>query len=240
MTYAIFAEKVMTGAELLNGPLAGHVHGVITIACLAAVGFSIWKFGTRPTGRRVVWGILSGFVGFFLLSMFTAHACDAGEPNFYMSYAGLSVAAPIIACKSRVLRSVLAGTFLLVFTSLAFHYVDLVHEPGYTGNPASLRIGRWASLKYARALAAQNAGHVPPGFLDEALGSGAWKGTQDAADPLYALAKGGVTSRKERARWYTHFTGLWETEDVRLGLWTPGGALSEIADKMELRERQAQ
>ena len=223
---------------------AGEIHGVVTLALLAAAGAAVWWWRAKPSRTWAVFALVVTVSA--LLSVFrrTAHLCDSGQPARYWLYMLVTVPAALLFVRSR-LKAILIGMALIAGWSwLACDYTRLVHLDDYKGNPH--RLGgsadmprQYLPLDEVRAELMQQALKsqvtVPAGDLLDAL-----RGTRmEATSPAeHELRNTFVTQCMwgDRAHWYTPVTGLWRVGERRYVVTTPGGRLSEIAERIEVRE----
>ena len=227
---------------LFEGPLIGHVHGIVTVVCVAALVGAIWRFATTPNRYRVAAGSLLGAAALVAVGFLAFGGGARGEPVLYMIYAGGSVAALAVFCGRKPLAIALSAVLFGAFAGLAYDYSRLVRTADFIGDPnapdAAYPNGAIYVLIDARSAAAGCNDTVPAGFLSDAFKSGAWNPGAAARDARFGLLKDDIELQRAHVRWYTYITGIWRLERARSGIWTPGGTLSKIAADIELRERR--
>lgn len=207
------------------------------IALLAILGGTIFACVRMRGPRRVVAGLVTALVCFFLSCLMPPHLCDAGHPIRHLLIGSACIVALMAVVKDRRLA---IGLSMLVATatgSLAWNYVDLVHRNGVTGNPhPGEERRRIRAESGARQILAEMAPSddktYPAGWLHEA------EFFRNAPDSSRLREIRSDQSRVEvRWLWHSWFTGLFESRRTTGALWFPGGRLSEAALRVEWRER---
>lgn len=214
---------------------AGTKHAVAMMALLVAVvpPLAVLK-RRRPTNRQFTIALAFAALGMFTASSCAAHLCREGQPRTQLLVLGPCLLLILLFVKSTAWRRTLGALTFLGMLGLSNQFSDIVHEPGWTGNPEWDR-GMSVTLRSHRQCAASvaadsddPAAEMPAGWLREMP---VWPTMQDRF-------VGRLPARREiTATWHTWFTGLYRYTAIPQDLWYPGGPLAEGMTRLELRDR---
>lgn len=211
------------------------LHALLLIALPAAavlIGLVVKK--RMPTARQLVVALVLAALGTSAAPMSNHHLCLEGEPRNQWLILGPVLLVTLMFVRSAVWRRTLAGGVFVGMMGLSCHFTEVVHKPGWTGNPAwdgwpavglsSLQ----GSLQSAVLEMARPGAELPAGWVRE---SPAW----DALDDFARRAPRG--RRQVRAVWHSPLTGLYEYTTIPQDYWCPGGPALEAIERIELRDR---
>ncbi len=213
------------------------VHAVFLIAFAASTPLALLVLKRRaPTSRQFVIALAVAAVGTVVASpAFIRHMCREGQPLAPWLILGPCLFLILLFVNSAAWRRILGVVVFVGMVKLSCHFTDIVHMPGWTGNP---------DLDYGPVVLRSMRGQVT-------LAAG------DSEDPQDTYAAGWLRDlpvwqdivsehgrdRRPRARrqveraWHTWLTGLYHYTLVPRDYWYPGGPVAEAGPKLELRDR---
>ena len=139
----------------------------------------------------------------------------------------------LLHVRSAVIRRTIALLLFIAMLGLSFHFTDVVHEPGWTGNPArdvsklALRMLQ-ADCKNLIAETDSGRANFGPGWMRDLP---FWK----------EIVAAGQDRHPRRPvihhAWHSWFTGLYPVSGIDQDFWYPGGPFSDSISRIELRDR---
>lgn len=207
-----------------------HAIALLAIPALTVVALCLLKL-SPPTPRRLLYGMIPCL--FVLLATAGCnHLCREGQDYFQWLIPVPFLYVVLLFVHSVRWRALLASGIALACVVLSSHFDSVVHEPGWTGNPAYDGMASYW-LRAVRREAARLA-NDEPNLAFEAN----WLRDLPIAPRVPALAAHDVPSRRAIGHaWHTAFTGLFPYVGMPQDFWYPGGLLSEAASRIELRDR---
>ncbi len=207
---------------------------MVAISVLCSILF--WK--GKPTAKKVILSLLAGLALLLIVEGFmTHHLCARGNPVLQpLIGASCLIAVGICVAEPRI---IVFMDMLLLVASLALsrQYLDLVHIPSLTGNSMEpqdqerrLEYRKMDIVEMLRKEAANNE-DFPAGWLLQMYSS--------FSNPKL---RGILTDTdyhpyriEIRPLWHSWFTRLYGRIEHPMGLWYPGGRMSESVDHIEWR-----
>ena len=117
--------------------MAIMAHAILLILLPIATVVMVMKMDRRtPTKSAVVCASLLFVAAMAAAINFTHHLCDAGQPFFQRLIPGPCIFIVLLHVRCAVIRRTIALLHFIAMLGLSFHFTDVVHEPGWTGNPA--------------------------------------------------------------------------------------------------------
>lgn len=170
----------------------------------------------RPTSRQVVnAGAITG-VTVLMLSVFSAHLCNNGNPGFQFLIPGACLWVVLAIAGTQWVRVSLAVCLIGLMAILAHQYVELVHSRQWIGNPRAFSAAVEASTESAlggaknkiREAAAGETTVYSPGWVrDLPFGSFLGDENDDQKPHIFEIEK----------EWHTPFTRLSSNEQDNAG-----------------------
>lgn len=219
--------------------MQGHFHGVAILVAIAAIVEVTRRTWRAPSGttRSPVGLVVAGVASFLTFALDGSHLCRAGTPAYQCVIMGILLCVIQSRVEDPRWRRVGFLVTLAAMIGLSHHFIALVHQSGYTGNPhrfTSLAASREERLRRYGELLLEtcetDSRSYPAGWLDEVAFVTA------SSPPLF--------EREDESRcevewaWYTPITGLHVVRSVAtMGIWFPGGAPAEGLTRLEWRDR---
>lgn len=216
----------------------GNLHATALLLIVGATVVICTRARSRsPTGRQAaIATIVAGGLAVLVLAI-NAHACLEGTPIFQCIICGACLWCVLAYLEDRRLRFVAVISIVIVMTTSAFHYTDLVHTPNWTGNPRSprrtaVRIVAEHQVETVsqslRAVEPDNQTQYPEG----------WVRDMPFANALEHVLLDVQPFRRETGwAWHSAFTGLYRTKRIDQDFWYPGGTIAEAASKLALKDK---
>ncbi|MBK9126297.1 MAG: hypothetical protein IPM13_00645 [Phycisphaerales bacterium] len=215
--------------------MQGTVHAIVLIVLALAVVFALAAVKRRaPTSRQFTIALAIAVFGTLAAPMFNHHMCREGEPRTQWLILGPCLLLVLLFVNSPAWRRTLGAAVFVGMMGLSCHFTDLVHEPGWTGNPdwdggASMM---FRSLRQSAAAVAADSENpnveMPAGWLRELS---IWPAVQDQFGDQRPVR------RELRRTWHTRLTGLYRYSSIPQDFWYPGGSLADAITRLELRDR---
>ena len=210
----------------------GTINAIGLIACVALTAAAlIFADRQRASLKQILIGVLIALSTMIGAGVVSAHLCRAGQPFTQW----LIPCICIIAIVSKVHRLGLriSATAILVIAAfvLSFHFSELVHWSGYTGNPHEAEHLQQARLRgLAESLRAnESLDELPAGWLREVA---------PALDAESVAWLEDLDSQPEMRRyWHTWLTWIYRPHSLPADVWYPGGPIAENASRVELRRK---
>lgn len=209
-----------------------HALWMIGLAILSAIFcWFFWK--GRPSVRRVAWSL----VALVAPLLFPPHACGRGKPITQGLLGGACMAAVLICAKHSRARLALVIVLALATIGLMIHHDSLVHREDLIGFPGENRFmnrGREERIESLKRdmldLAAKSNDRIAAGWISE---------QRTPMDRLDVRARESLRHQREFGDplWHSAFTRLYWVRKVPGEVWSPGGSLSEAAERLEWRDR---
>lgn len=211
------------------------VHAALLILLpVSAVMFVLLLRRRNPTSRQVLIALAIAALGTVAAPVFNHHLCREGEPRNQWLILGPCLFLILLAVDSKAWRRTLAGCVFVGMMGLSCHFTEMVHTPGWTGNP-DWDGGQRAILQSMQRSAAavtldieNEAVALPEGWLRD---SAIWSRVKDIFGDQHPVRR-----EFERA-WHTPLTGLYPYRPVEQDFWYPGGPLRDAIERIELRDR---
>jgi hypothetical protein len=215
--------------------MQGTVHAVVLIILPVAVVIALAAVKRRvPTGRQFTIAFAIAAFGTLAAPMFNFHLCYEGVPFMQWLILGPCLLLILLFVKSPAWRRTLGAAVFIGMMGLSCHFTDIVHEPGWTGNPdwdggANIR---FRSVRHSAATAAAKCEdpnlELPANWLRELP---IWPVVQESLDDQH------LTRREVIRTWHTTLTGLYRYFSIPQDYWYPGGPLADAITRLELRDR---
>jgi len=135
----------MSGEAAMNDPGAWSVdlqialHAIVLIAL--PLGTIALLFAVRRRAPRDVEALIATVIAAVLV--FTArtfkHNCNLGQPYTQWAIPGLCIWVILLFVADRTFRSGCAALMTFAMVALCWHFMGLVHEPGWNGDPIGMR-----------------------------------------------------------------------------------------------------
>ena len=218
--------------------MTGNIFAVCMIAMLVGALAALLRWGTRPSSRGTVIGLLLALVCFVALGFLTpTQACRRGGTIIPVLPGSVLAGVVFAAIPVRKVAAPLMIALLVSGYALTLWGMELVHESPYVGNPnwprqlerisssslQTARIGLLAvSPEYPDAV-------LPEGWVEESL--------HRATGEEPFTRSPGHRSGKVSHFWHTWFTGIYRLETYPNGVWCPGGTISNCVERLEIRAR---
>ncbi len=216
--------------------MVGTIHALILLsfAALAIGSILILKKRWPPVKSLILAPVLSA-LGMLAAYGANTHLCYSGEPRTQWLILGPCLMLVLLVVREQRARRVLASGIFIAMIGLSCHFTNMVHQPGWTGNPdydhSSLFFrSRKATINTIVEEHPDPDAVLPEGWLrDTAL----WNTLEEQTGPL----------RFERTvlhpAWHTPFTGLYPCDGIPQDIWYPGGPIRQVPERMELRDRES-
>lgn len=238
---APFQAGVTGGGGLgLQFRVMAELHAFILIGCVAAT-LAMVATAKRRTfgGRRERLIAVLAPLGLALLPATMRHMCAEGNPFMQWFVPLLCLWATFMCIGPRVLRRGIAVVLTFVMFGLSWHFIDFVHSPEWTGNPAWHRAQEAVGQSTLRSA---QAGLLTCGEGDASAYAAGWLRELDAGACVRESAEYHLRDRRivrgdGKRVWHTWITGLYQRVTISQDVWYPGGRLGEGAMKLELRDR---
>lgn len=217
--------------------MQGSVHAILLIALPVTVVAALAVLKRRaPTGSQFTVALAIAAVATLAAPMFNHHLCREGEPRTQWMILGPCLLLVLLFVNSPAWRRTLGAIVFIGMMGLSCHFTNLVHEPGWTGNPdwdgGATIIFR--SLRQSAVAAARDSENpnveMPAGWLRE---SSFWPEVQDQFGDRHPVR------RELRRVWHTWLTGLYRYSNIPQDFWYPGGPLADGMTRLEMRDRAA-
>lgn len=194
----------------------------------------LWKFGRFSVNfKKVVKAILFLLFTSVLNIITSTHLCDAGTPFCQWLVPAVCGGAIIIGMEEKKIKRTSVIVMFVVSIVLSQHFVHLVHEDNYIGNP-NPRINSMSEslLECQKELLKTDEEFVnrtyPAGWIEESL---------KELEEFNLIVKGPFKKIEIHKLWHTNFTGIYGATDKQLGVWYPGGILQDAIGKIVIKER---
>jgi hypothetical protein len=211
------------------------VHAILLIVLAVAALLSVSAVKRRvPTSRQFVVAFALTALGIVVAMGVSSHLCFEGNPRRQYLILGACLLLTLALTHSAAWRRTVSACVFVGMVGLSFHFVALVHTPGWTGNPAYDGGGE-ALLRSVQRQAVSVAADIenPDATIPEG-----WLCDLPVGDVLRATFEGRSLHRRQtRAVWHSPLTGIYRYDRVAQDFWYPGGPLREGVMKIEVRDR---
>lgn len=214
------------------------IHAALLLVIPLAVLVAILTLKRRaPSSRQFLLAIALAALGTLAAPMFNHHLCREGEPRNQWLIVGPCLFLALLLIDSRAWRRVISASVFVAMMGLSCHFTELVHTPGWTGNP-SWDGGQQAvfrSLQKSAAIVVSDMEDpkvtLPEGWLRE---SSIW--------PSVEKQFGDVRPHRREVHgvWHSLLTGLYEYSRIPQDFWYPGGPLEDGIPHIQLKDRAAE
>jgi hypothetical protein len=217
--------------------MQANIHAVLLVG-LAAGSLVALVLLSRRTPKAGQFGVALGvaFLGTLAAPVLNHHLCWEGEPLTQWLVLGPCFLLIIAFVKSLAWRRVLGALVFVGMHGLSCHFTELVHTPGWTGNPAwdgGASIAK-RSLNQAISIAIDGMPdprvEYPAGWLRDLP---VWT----AIDCNFHAERQPARRRQIQPVWHSSLTGLYRYTTIDLDYWYPGGPFAESGPRTELRDR---
>jgi hypothetical protein len=220
------------------------------LGLLLVVGLTVWVLVKFPSHAKsflkVLGALLSGFGVIILCLTFTMHFCHRGEPFAQSLISGLCLILVMIFTRRNIITVASALVIVLLAFALSFHFVNIVHEDGYTGNPKRVNQS-WHAEQESKARELDAAmGLCVQKSHDSVSYPAAWftdlpvqKGIMHYM-PDYETIESFSHTHNVIAYplWHSWLTGIYGRRMTDVYLWYPGGTVAQAIGHLEYRERR--
>lgn len=213
--------------------MQADVHAGLLIALVLGAMAALALLRRRaPTSRQVA--IALGLAALVTLAapLLNHHMCMEGEPRMQWLILGPCLLGMLMFVRSAPWRRVLGAALGAGIMGLSCHFMHLVHEPRWTGNPD------WDGVAISKAIVEPWSSDVATDYEELALPAGWLRDLEIWPEAAATLRRERPERRAVRPVWHTRLTGLYRYDLVPLDFWYPGGRLSEAAGRIELRDRE--
>jgi hypothetical protein len=214
--------------------MQGNINAFGLIACIVLTIAMVVLLKRRAvTVRGLLFGVCISVLVMFVAVATSAHLCHAGNP--FTQWLIPCIAIIVVFCVIEAPAPRLMGTLVLSVAAigLSFHFSELVHWNGYTGNPN----GAWRSKNYRlaqigttlRESAADGNQPVSAGWLRDVV--------IPLPEEVVAWMDGLDTYPRSSHYWHTWLTGIYRTESIPADVWFAGGIPGATPGQLEVRPR---
>ena len=231
----------MTESSALSTELQIVLHAIVLIAL--PLGTVALLFAVRRRAPKDIEALIATVVaGTLVLAARTfKHRCNSGQPYTQWALPGLCLWVILLIVADRTFRAGCAAVIAFAMAALCWHFMGLVHEPGWTGDPNGMRAMAQNRPKvmireaeeFLASKAAEDPIDYPAGWLSELP-------PIKVAEITYELYLGkcpgvGVYT----SCWHSKITGLYRARaGTSRDLWYFGGPIKDAKGRIVVKERQ--
>lgn len=215
--------------------MLGSLHAVLLIGVLVVSLVAVVFLERRmASALQALVALLVSLLAASVACLFSAHLCKEGNPFAQWLLPAPAALLVLMFVKHDGWRRLIGATALVATVGLSFHFSELVHRPGYTGNPKfdvfhAVAIAHLTAAKeYADEVEHLEA-EAPAGWLRDHPG---WPELKDR------FPESAPPRRIVHQTWHSALTGLYATESVSQDYWHPGGTLADALRNLEVRHRE--
>lgn len=230
----------MTEPGALNTDLQIALHAIVLIAL--PLGTIALLFAVRRRAPQDIEALIATVIaGVLVLAARTfKHNCNSGQPYTQWAIPGLCLWVILLFVADRTFRSGCAAVMTFAMAALCWHFMGLMHEPGWTGDPQGMRAMEQnrpkVMIREAEEFLAGKAASDPidyePCWLSELP-------PIRVAEISYELYLGKCPGLGMfESCWHSKITGLYRAEVGRgRDLWYLGGPIKDAKGRIVVRER---
>jgi len=211
------------------------LHAILIFVLPAAAFLSVVALRRRaPTGRQFVVALILASLGTLAAPTCNHHMCLEGEPRNQWLILGPCLFLALLLVNSAARRRWLAAGIFVGMMGLSCHFTDLVHTPGWTGNPG------WDGWTQARLRSLKKRAEAAVADIanqDVALTAGWLRDSAIWGDVEDVFGDHHPHRRQVRRVWHSALTGLYRTTSIPQDFWCPGGPPKEAVTRIELHDR---
>lgn len=217
--------------------MAGTLNAIGLMAVMLGTVLVLWRYGKwPPTFWQVITGIVIAFLAICFTSIFTTHACDAGNPATQLLIPGLCILIAYPSLAHKKARSVTTATLIVAMLVLGFEFTEIVHTSDYTGNTQG-RMNNAFTQRREHAITEMRTAFnevfvTHPAYGNKVFHAGALQRPeiitllpQEERENLKSAFSS--FSLVYTPLWHSGLTGLFGKHTRSMILWYPGGRLSD-------------
>lgn len=213
--------------------MAGNINaiGLIVVVTMTAALLIFAQWRTWSLWRFLL-NVGASFCLAIVSATLSAHMCKAGSPLSQWAIPSACLALVLTFVANARLRGFASMLLVVASIGLSFHFSELVHWKGYTGNPAGSAItqhGYLLKMDYMlEQCCADAAATASPGRLIDVISL-----PEDARQ----MAEHPPAFHRSAVYWHTWLTGIYPVVLIPTETWFIGGASSNAATRLGLRVR---
>ncbi|MBK8268047.1 MAG: hypothetical protein IPK83_06950 [Planctomycetes bacterium] len=116
--------------------MIGTIHAILLLSFAAlAIGSIIILKKRRPPALSLLLAPVLAALGMVIAYGANEHLCYSGEPRTQWLILGPCLMLVLLLIKEKRTRRALALGVFIAMIGLSCHFTDIVHQPGWTGNP---------------------------------------------------------------------------------------------------------
>ncbi|MFA5794070.1 MAG: hypothetical protein WC980_03245 [Candidatus Brocadiia bacterium] len=223
--------------------MAGHINALTIIATVVATAILLWRYGHGKADIKKTLLVFLLIIAMPVALFFSLVICEHIFLQFFIPM--FCVCILLIYINPGKIRKFSSISLIVIGIVAAYQYQALAQSSGYTNNPflASIEQRRHQMMfenvkRHLASIGVDNKDNknYPPGWLSQPELKGLVSGKYIDSS-IIEIRMGEI---KVTSDWHSLFTRLYKKEYIstNLDIWYPGGTLSQVADKIELRERK--
>ena len=195
-----------------------------------------WQRRSPSTRQLALAGLLS-CLAMALAFSFNQHLCVEGTPLNQWLITGMCMFLTLAVLESARRRRLLAAVLFVGMIRLSCHFTDVVHSPGWTGNP------HWTGTAPAMLRSLPHLIQIPStdsGNPDADYPAGWLRDLPVSSENQPFLTCQRPMRREIHRAWHTRLTGLYRYVTIPQDFWYPGGPFARAFAQVQLRDRPTQ